>query len=234
MDIIAHRGASAYAPENTLASFRAALRLGAQACEFDVRQNRDGVLVVLHDASLRRTAKVRAKVNELNFQELQKLDAGSWFSDEFAGEHIPTLGQVLKLLSKQRTIHLEIKSDHKPYPGIEQHVINELLQANVFKKTVISSFDHEVLKRVRNLRSDARLGYLLGLMQRRTAISEAVRLGCESIHLHTLQVNSAWVKEAHAAGMKINVYTVNNLRVAQRLARLGVDNIFSNKPDLLH
>lgn len=233
MNVIAHRGASAYAPENTLAAFREAIRIGTRSCEFDVQQTHDNTLVVLHDSDLRRVGNINARVNQLSLRELQDIDVGKWFSKTFVGERVPTLWQVLKLLRKLQTIHLEIKTDKIHYRGIEQRVVHKTHQAGVWSRTIISSFNHRTLHRVRTLSVDARLGYLVGSTAIHRAIREATKLRCESVHVSTRQVNLAWVNEVHHAGMKINVYTVNTISEARKLNRLGVDGIFSNRPNLL-
>lgn len=234
MDVIAHRGASAYAPENTLASFQTALRLRAQACEFDVQQSCDNQLVVFHDRNLRRVAHIYKEINQLTLQQLEQIDIGTWFSSSFANERIPTLAQTLQLLRELPTIHLEIKGGKKSDLNFERRIIQALEDSDVWRKTIISSFNHDALTHVRNLRSDARLGYAVVLTPRQRAIREARQLGCESVHIYTWRTNAEWVKQVHQAGMKLNVFTVNSVQQARKLAVLGVDGIFSDRPDLLH
>jgi len=234
--IIAHRGASGYAPENTLASFRHALKLGAAAIELDVQQTKDGRLAVIHDLDLKRTAGLRKSLGAATSAELASLDAGSWFDPKFSGEKIPMLDQVLKLCDaggRKIELHLEIKQGKKPYPGIEAKVL-ELLSSkgDWLKRTVISSFDHPTLRRARDLSSKARLGYLVGTTGKSAALEEAAQLRCESMQLSRRQADAAWIGGIHNNGMKALVYTINEAAELRRLAALGVDGVFSNFPDL--
>ena len=126
MKLIAHRGASGTYPENTRASFRAALQAGAGAVEFDVQRTKDGRLAVIHDTDLRRLAGRRAKVGKLEFAELSSLDVGSWFDRRFRGERVPSLEETLDLFPDHLEVHLEIKQARPIYRGIEEDVLKLL------------------------------------------------------------------------------------------------------------
>ena len=234
--IIAHRGASGYAPENTLAAFAKAVELGAVSVEFDVQKTRDGELVVIHDTNLARLGGLRKSVGKLAWKDLSTLDVGAWFDSKFRGQTVPTLVDTLDALEEGRKdveIQLEIKHGLRPYRGIERRVV-DLLRSwpGGYGKVVLSSFRHKTLWKVRELLPDARLGYLAGATRLKAAVREASRLGCESVHQSHRRVNRAWVDAVHAAGMKLLVYTVNTKKDLEQIRALGVDGVFSNFPDI--
>ncbi|MBI4425663.1 MAG: glycerophosphodiester phosphodiesterase [Elusimicrobia bacterium] len=231
--LIAHRGASGYAPENTLASFELALKLGAGAIEFDVQQTKDGRLVVIHDPDLKRVAGVRRRIGSLTYLELSQHDVGAWFDAKYRGERVPLLEELLDLAQGRAELHLEIKNGTRPYPGIEERIVNLLRRRREWDgRVIISSFNHETLYLVRALDGSARLGYLVGLTRRAEALKEAAELGCESVHMSARQVDRAWVESLHERGRKLLVYTVNEPKDYERLRGLGVDAVFTNFPDL--
>ncbi len=231
--LIAHRGASGYAPENTLASFSRALELGATSVEFDVQQTKDQRLVVIHDDELSRVAGLRRRVGSMSYLELSQVDVGSWFDSHFKGERVPLLEEVLDLFAGKVELHLEIKHGTRPYPGIEERVL-ELLGSRPEQegKVVVSSFYHESLHRLRTLDRTLRLGFLVGYSRRITALREAYELDCESVHMSARQVDRAWTQALHRDGRKALVYTVNEPKEYERLNALGVDGVFTNYPDL--
>ena len=233
MRLIAHRGASGLAPENTLASFRLALEQGAEAVEFDVHQTADKELVVIHDESLRRTAGWPAHIRDLSWQELYRFDVGSWFDRRFSAERIPRLDEVLDVVGKKVEVHLELKRGAPFYPGIEGRVVELLRRRRVLKTCVVSSFDHQALRAVRALEPKARLGYLLGETPIETAWEEIKELSAESLHLSLRQVNAARVAGGHRRRLPVLVYTVNDAADARRLSKIGVDGVFTNFPRLL-
>lgn len=232
-ELIAHRGASGYAPENTLASFGLALEMGASSIEFDVQQTRDQKLVVIHDTDLKRLGGLKRRVGAMTYLELSQVDVGSWFGAEFKSERVPLLEELLDLASGKVELQLEIKNPERPYPGIEERVVNVLRARRDWAgKVCISSFDHETLYLVRALDSGARLGYLVGLTRRAVALREAAELGCESVHMSARQADPAWVAAVHKADRRLLVYTVNEPKEYERLGNLGVDAVFTNFPDL--
>lgn len=233
MRLIAHRGASGLAPENTLAAFRLALELGARAMELDVHQAADKELVVIHDEDLRRTAGRSEHIRDLSWQELCRFDVGSWFDPKFSGERIPRLGEVLDLAGKKAELHLELKHGSRRYPGVEARLLEFLRRRRALKDCVISSFDHEALRAVRELEPKARLGYLLGDTRLEAAWDEMKALRAESLNLSRRKVDAARVAAAHRRRLKVLVYTVDESAEARRLKKLGVDGIFSDLPRLL-
>lgn len=232
MQLIAHRGASDRAPENTLEAFRRALALGAKAVEFDVHQSRDGRLVVLHDDDLRRTAGLGRKVVDMSFRELRLREAGSWFGESFRGEKVPSLEEVLDLCLGKAELHVEIKHGSALYPGIEKRLVGLIRKRRALATTLVSSFDHQALALARRLEPRLRLGYLLGSTPLVGAYRDMDRLKAETLNLSLRQARPAIVKECHRRGLRVLVYTVNSRRELARLDKMGVDGVFSNDPEL--
>lgn len=233
MLVIAHRGASGHAPENTMAAFRLALEMGAKAIEFDVHQTLDHELVVGHDDDLRRCGRDRRRMKTLHWEgEAENVDVGSWFDKKFAAERLPRLDDLFDLVPPEVELHLEIKHGSSVYPGIEERVVDMIHRRGALRRTLVSSFDHLALYSVRSLDEKVRLGYLLGLTTLRTAFKEMKELGAESLNLSARQVTARAVKAARERGYKTLVYTVNTPMDRDRLAKLGVDGIFCNYPEL--
>jgi len=233
--IIAHRGASAYAPENTMAAFNQALNLGCRFVEFDVMLSADGHPFIFHDDSLKRTTKVRGEFGLMKAEAIQSLDAGTWFSERFRGEKIPSFLTVIEwLLASDVQANIEIK----PYPGtIEQTTVAVLTYLNRYwphnkPLPLVSCFEKEALILCQSLSPELPLGYLIHHWQA-DCIEQAKKLGCYSIHLNLGIVTQERVQAIKAEGFSVFVYTVNRPRVARNLFHWGVDAVFSDYPDLL-
>lgn len=232
MLVIAHRGASGHAPENTMASFLRALAMGAPAIELDVHQTLDHELVVAHDDDLKRCARDRRLLKNVHWDDVSSLDVGAWFGKEYTGEKLPRLDDVFDILPKNVELHVEIKRGSSVYPGIEERVVDLIHKRAASARTVISSFDHAALYSVRSLDQKVRLGYLLGLTTLKTAFREMKEIDAESLNVSVRQTLARTVKAAHDRGRKILVYTVNTPAERDRLRKLGVDGIFCNYPEL--
>ncbi len=232
MRLIAHRGASGHAPENTMAAFRLALEMGARAVELDAHQTKDGRLVVIHDGDLRRVGRRPGRIAEMSWKELSSVDVGSWFSPRFRGERIPLLEDVMDLLDGSAELHLEIKSGSRLYPGIERRVVALLRRRRARETTLVSSFDHAALGAARALDRRLRLGYLLGSTPAGRAFEEIKGLSAESLNVSLAQARAPLAREAHHRGLNLLVYTVNRRRDLERLRSLGADGVFSNYPEL--
>lgn len=233
--IIAHRGASAYAPENTLAAFNKAWGMGARMIEFDVMLSADGEPFVFHDDNLKRTTNGSGEFGQVNAEYIRTLDAGAWFSKQFLNEKIPSLLTVLQwILSKDIYANIEIK----PYPGMtEQTTVAVLTHLNRYwphgrTLPLVSSFDRKALTLCRSLSPEIPLGMLMHEWQD-DWLSEARKLSCYSIHLNADIVNKSRVDAIKAEGYLVYVYTVNRQRLARKLLSFGVDGLFSDYPDLL-
>jgi len=175
--IVAHRGYSKYAPENTISSFQAAIDAGAEACEFDVHKSKDDILVVIHDDSVDRTTNGNGKVNQLTYEYMSKLDAGSWKNEKYKGEKIPTLEETLTFLEKNNTIAvLEIKD-----ADIVEEVIDMLYQTQMAESTVIISFNKSAVKKI--LKTDSNIPVQL-LLKKSACMSGSTEDKVEGIKLY--------------------------------------------------
>jgi glycerophosphoryl diester phosphodiesterase len=232
MLIIAHRGASGHAPENTMAAFKLALDMGAKAIELDVHQTRDGKLVVIHDSDLKRTGRAKKRIRDLTWSQLKDQEVGSWFHADFKDQGVPLLEDVYELCQGRAELHVELKKGSSLYPGIERNVLDLVARRSAFETTLFSSFDHQALFNLRDLNEQARLGYLKGFTLMPKAYQEMKAMRAESLNCSMRQVNAKLVKTCHERNLRVLVYTVNEAKDIQRLDKLGVDGVFCNYPDV--
>lgn len=229
---IAHRGASLYAPENTLAAIRLALDHGAAAIECDVQRTKDGHLVVIHDQAVDRTTDGRGPVVTYGLEDLRRLDAGRWFAPAFTGERVPVLDEVLEMARGRALLTLEIKNGPTFYEGIEQQVVDTVRRHGMEEDVLVISFDHESLRTVRTLSPGIATGILYaarlvdGPGAARAARADAVSIDWQFV---TADV----VSGSHNAGLAVFVWTVDDENVARELLAFGVDGITSNDTRLL-
>lgn len=238
-----HRGASAIAPENTLAAFRACKEHGVNWFEFDVGVIADGTAVVIHDNTLDRTTDATGLVDNLTAADLATIDAGSWFSPEFAGERIPTLRQVIELMNElELDANLEIKASSQPRL-LAAVVMTELERLDPARHVIISSFDPRLLARVyralprwnrRSNRASLEIGYLFSAPQM-ARIWRAVGLSTHAAAMHPWEKTLTAEKVAvyKRAGFAVNTWTVNDADRARELAAWGVDAVISDNPHLM-
>ncbi len=213
---IAHRGASADAPENTLAAFRLALEQGADMIETDLQLTRDGVLVLRHDFSLR-----GAWLGELTLDELRARD-----------RTIPTLDETLKEFGVEIPFNLELKWDPaRPYVGMEARVLDCVRRYGLLAKTLFSCFEVEVLACLRELAPEARLGQLVD--RPIDIAARAKRVGAEAVHLPLRATTRERVATLHDQGWRVHVYTVDRKQDLERMLAWEVDGIFTNVPGRL-
>lgn len=231
MYIVGHRGAAGVAPENTLVSFREAIRLGSDWLEFDVRLSADGVPVIIHDSTLKRTTNGRGPVRARTLAELRRLDAGSWFDPRYAGEKIPTLDEVLKLGPRVR-LNIEIKARSAPAAEAAKAVWSRVRQAGLEDRVLISCFDLKVLRALRDLDPEVRLGFpwQAGL---RDPIRRATTLRCRMMLFDVGGLSEKKVRRCREVGLEVWVYTVNEPDEMRRVLDLGIDGLITDRPDLL-
>src|SRR5699024_8402340 len=158
--IMAHRGASGNAPENTMAAFQLAVDEGADGIELDVHLSKDGEIVVIHDDTLNRTTNGTGNVHEKDLAELKTYDAGSWFDPKFSEERIPLLQEVIDILPESVFLNIEIKNSPIVHTGIEQKLVDLLGKNNRLNDTLISSFDHESLYTIKKLAPELKIGII--------------------------------------------------------------------------
>ncbi len=234
--ILGHRGASAYAPENTLVAFRLALEQGADGVELDVTLSADGVPVVIHDDTVDRTTDGQGAVHVLTLAQLKQLDAGyrAKFGEQFAGERLPTLAEVFEALGARAIINVELKRDPSPDKALAQKVAALIAAHNMERRVIVSSFDYDNLRRVRALNAALALGLLYDPTEP-TRIAQAwlaagVRAEAHHpyFHLHNALTRGLY----RARGGRVNVWTVNTEADLRKQMALGVDGLITNCPDV--
>jgi len=230
--IIAHRGASRQAPENTMAAFRKALELGAGGIETDVHLSADGRLVIIHDETVDRTSNGKGLVGEKTFEELRKLDFGSWFSPDFSGEKIPELDELLELVSGwDGLLNIELKNGPVFYPGIEQAVAAAVRKHKLMNRTIISSFNHYSLVEIRKIDPEIKTAplYMAGLYE---PWVYARRIGAAAIHPLFYNIVPEIIKGCKRNNIMVNPFTVDRPEQIKAMAAAGVDGIITNVPDI--
>jgi glycerophosphoryl diester phosphodiesterase len=229
--VIGHRGAPAYAPENTMASFRRAAKLGATFIETDLRLSHDAQFVAMHDATLDRTSNGRGLVRDFTLAQLRELDAGSWFGPEFAGEKIPTLEEILAFAREADVVfYLEIK--HEAGWGVHHGVAGALRGANEAARTVVISFDPSMLANLRRLDAGLLMGFLFE-NPLENVVEKAQQIGVRQICPRADLVTRELLSQAHEAGLQVATWTVNEPAQMDALIAMGVNGIMSDYPDRL-
>ncbi len=232
--VIAHRGSSGTAPENTLTAFREAVEAGAQMIELDVRMTRDYELAVMHDRRVDRTTNGCGYVWDQTMAELRELDAGSWFSPRFRGEKVPSLRSVLGSLPFHVGVNIEVKTDGEPRTdtALAESLILLIRELRLERRAVVSSFDHRFLRRLH--RSDPQI--LTGILylslrdlgRKPSALARAT--GAVTFVCSRAQLRRRFIADAHASGLRVACYTVNTLSQLRQMQRAGVDAVITNYP----
>lgn len=232
--VIAHRGFSGIAPENTLAAVRAAIEVGADMVEIDVTLSADGHIVVLHDETLDRTTNGSGEVSQLTLAELKRLDAGSWFDPSFAGERVPTLDQVLTEVEGRTLLNVEIKSEAVAR-GIVALVADTIRKLEMIDQVVVSSSSPTALQEVHSLAPDIRTAVLYNDThhQGRDAVEIATELGATVFNIKRQRLTRRMLRRCRQHDIPVGVYTVNEARRMRRLVKKGIDAIFTDRPDRL-
>ncbi len=220
----AHRGASRQAPENTLAAFMLAEEQGADGIELDVHLSRDGVPVVIHDETLERTTDGHGPVSKRSAVELRRLDAGGWFAPAYRGEPIPTLEAVLDWAGDRLRLNIEIKS------AAAGRAVLELLRPRPDCRVLVSSFDHRLLARLREMAADLPLGFLSESRLWRGGLRRAITAGAESFNPREDRISPAMLSACQSAGLAVYPWTVDDPKRLLFLARRGVSGLFTNDP----
>jgi glycerophosphoryl diester phosphodiesterase len=239
--IVAHRGASEDAPENTLAAFRLAWEQGADAVEGDFYLTKDQQIVALHDKTTERTAGVNWDVREQPLARLQTLDVGKWKAGRFAGERIPTLAQVCDVVSVDGKLVLEVKDSPRIVPFIIEAATSGALKSLLPDRLIIISFDANVIAACRKSMPDVKAFWLTSFKE--NVITGEIEPSIDSIikTLHRIDatgldckasdhIDESFVQELRNEGFEFHVYTIDSPQVAQRFQHLGVDSITTNRP----
>jgi glycerophosphoryl diester phosphodiesterase len=244
--IIAHRGASALAPENTLAAFRRAVADGAEGIEFDVRLAKDGEPVVFHDASLKRLTGAKERVAQLTAAELGRVDVGSWFNnrrrkelanDDFSRETIPTLGRTLELLGDfPGLIYLELKCRESEIEQLARAVAEVIAGSRLLSRIIVKSFQLEAIPAIKKLCPEVKTAALFApqimtiLRKEKRLVNIACELGAEMVSVHFSLATRQLMKKAEKRGLPVTIWTADNPRWVRRAFDLGLYAVITNHP----
>lgn len=217
---VGHRGAPYFAPENTIVAFRKAIDLKADFLEIDIQRTQDGHLVVMHDSKVNRTTNAKGRVEEFNLGQIRNLDAGSWFSDEFKGEKVPTLDEVFDLAKLNSNIGfiVELKKGDEEFPGIEMKVVNSIKMHNLEKRVILKSFSYPVLQRLRRILPETKQIYVfvtaaptLNIMiDSFLKFQDPLNFDVEYLQPHGSFIHHSFIEKAHYANKKVIVWGVEN------------------------
>jgi glycerophosphoryl diester phosphodiesterase len=230
---VAHRGDPMKRPQNTRSSFLSALEYDIDMIETDLNLTRDGRLVVIHDQIVDFTSNGTGEVYSFTLAELQRLDFGSWMGPAFSGETIMTLEELLDLArGHDIALNIEIKNGPRIYEGIAEKVVAVLNDRSAADRVIISSFDHAVIRHVKEIAPDIVCGILFsgGFID---PVTPARLAGADGLHPEYSWVHESLVSAARAAGLFVNVWTVDSQQQIKRMADLGVTGILSNYPERL-
>lgn len=228
--IFAHRGASKLAPENTMAAFTLAQKMGADGIETDVQLTKDQVPVLIHDETLHRTTNGAGYVKDYTFEELKKLDAGRWFSEKYTGERLLGLDEFLEWVSTTSlSLNIELKNNIIDYKDIEEKVLELIKHYGVADRTIISSFNPNSIKRFKRLSKEIECACLTSRRPKdlKTLIEQT---RANALHINYNALSKGLIKEAKRLHLPVRTYTVNRPSRLMRAYKLMLDGIFTDVP----
>lgn len=230
MKIYAHRGCSGAYPENTLVAFRAAAELPITGVEIDVHLTRDGEIVVIHDEKVNRTTNGKGYVKDKTLKELHELDCGSWYSEEWSGEKIPTLDEIFDIFEDtNHRLNIELKTDVFPYDGLADKVVDLAAKRGFTDRVLISSFNHEDIQ---SIVQDKQVESAILTFEVLVDVYDYARIiGTKRIHVSLPSAFRRMTTDALRKGAIVYVYTVNDLSYAEELQKIGVHGIFTDHPE---
>ena len=226
VQVTARRGHARAAPENTLSSLRRAIASGADYAEVDVQPTADGVIVLLHDRDLKRVAGVSRRLDELSYNEVRKLDVGSWFDPAFAGEPVPMLAEVINLARGRIKLNLDLKF-FGPDRRLAAEVARLVREQEFESDCLVTSFDYDALLEVKTNNPRLRTGLIVA-----HALGDVSRLEVEVLSIRADWLTDDLLRAAYRRGQEVHVWTVNDPSQMARLTKRGVDNIITSDPDL--
>ncbi len=232
--VIAHRGDNVHAPENTLSAFKMAADKGADAIEFDAKLTYDGHVIIIHDQTVDRTTNGHGEVKKMSFAALRDLDAGTQFPGQFPGEKLPTLEEIFETVGKRLYINVELTNYATPFDNLVSEVAKIVKKFGLQERILFSSFFPHNLVKARKLLPEVPCGLLtwsnwMGKWGRTIGFRRSTYA---ALHPYLDNVDTGMVNRVHAAGKRINVWTVNGEDNLKRMIGLGVDGIFTDDPGL--
>jgi glycerophosphoryl diester phosphodiesterase len=228
--LIAHRGASADAPENTLRAIKEALQLNIDAVEIDVHLSKDGIPIVIHDATTRRTTNspTTTRVEDLTLEQIKRLDAGSWFGNKFIGEKIPTLAEVLALDFNTKGLMIEIKEDHIPAVDAVSAVMSALDSQLSLPELSLGSFSPEIVNEIQRQASKAYIP--MGIIEKPHLLDAFKGRQLTRFAIQYKLLNPQLIRELHEDGADVWAFTVDDIHIARFLTSIHTDGIITNVP----
>lgn len=230
--IFAHRGASIYAPENTLVAFELAVEQNADAIELDAKRCASGEIVVFHDQTIDRTTNGSGKVIDMPFTALKELDAGSWFDNQFKGEAIPTLTDVFEAVGKKVFINVELTNYATPRDDLPEKVVDLVIKFGLQNNVLFSSFNPLALRKAHKLLPEIPLGLLAlpGIIGAWARHCPGIFIPHQALHPEVADTTARLIERQHKKGRRVNVWTVNSADKMQQLFKWDVDGIFTDDP----
>ncbi|MGG0677452.1 glycerophosphodiester phosphodiesterase [Bacillus altitudinis] len=231
MYIIAHRGSSSAAPENTIAAFDVAVEQGADYIELDVQMTMDQHIVVIHDDTVERTTNGNGLVKSYTLDQLKKLDAGSWFDQQYTNERIPTLQEILERYSQRIGILIEIKHPKRQI-GIEKAVARIINRFAYSRHIIIQSFDVHALQRIKAFAPSLRTALIIKpdvfKLTKRKLTTYSSFANC--LNMKKTMINRWWIDRIHTFGMDVFIWTVKDQKTADRIKKYPIDGVVTDNP----
>jgi glycerophosphoryl diester phosphodiesterase len=236
--IIAHRGASAYYPENTIPAFEGAIAMDADMVELDVQLTSDKEVVVFHDEKISRCTDGKGRIADYTLASLKKLDAGSWFDKKFRNTRIPTLAEVLDVCKNRIAVNIEIKTEAVSrmfFGGVEEKCLKIVGHSGMREHVVFSSFDPRAIMHLKQIDDTAAVAVLFEKKHYGSKLPSDVMdsLGADAFNCSSSELNKKWLANIKSKNIPVNIYTVDNEKRMKKFLDMGVNGIFTNKPDVL-
>ncbi len=240
VNVISHRGANTFAPQNTLPAFQKSFSISVDGIETDIHVTKDGVPVVCHNYTIDETSTGVGEICDLTLEELRSYDFGSYFDKEFEGTKIPTLDELLDLCATANltVLNIELKSPRNKDSDIVKKTIDAVKAHGLFDVLLISSFDSELLIEAKQIDPACKTAYLYAPTMLKSihkwfnAVKFAKKINCDALHPHYSFVTKHYVKASHKAGIRVNPWTVNSPEVMLQMISCGVDGLITDRPDI--
>lgn len=230
--IFAHRGASMYAPENTLPAFTLAVQMGAEGIETDVQLTKDHIPVLIHDEKINRTTNGKGFVKDFTFKQLKQLDAGSWFSNTYKNASLLSLTEFLRWAkSHSLSLNIELKNNRIDYPHLEAIVFERVKHYEMLDRTIVSSFNPKSILRLKPFRDQMEVAFLVKRRTRRL-LKQTKYLKAHALHIKYNALHKSLIQQAKRENILLRVYTVNRARQLLRCFRRECAGIFTDVPDI--
>ncbi|WP_372714019.1 glycerophosphodiester phosphodiesterase [Ilyobacter sp.] len=231
MKIFGHRGASGYAPQNTISAMKLAVEQGSDGIELDVQLTKDNEVVICHDWVIDRVSNGNGKVDDFTLDEIKKFDFGSYFSEEFKGEKIPTLAEILDLLPKDMILNIELKIKATNKGPLAERVADLLASHDRIENTIISSFNHPCLKKIKILLPEVKVAFLYeGYLLNPGKYMIDSEMDIYSFHLNLNYINKEIIEDLHSYKKMVYVWTSDDPETTKELFDMGADGVMTNFP----